>query len=169
MLKKNFYFTLALAIISLSLYPSNRFVFAAPPTITITIAGYTLVAEGAVLGGYTYTETLQWSSNGTSCTIAPGNFSGISGSQEVSFTSDTVYTATCVGSGGTSSASATVIVPTGSLSEVSVSAPNSTVTLTWTSGHNPDVCRVYDGVTKFSNFLGSGGATGSIVVNNVST
>jgi hypothetical protein len=147
---------------------TGKVVFAAPPTVTITVGGGTLVAVGGRIGDYTYESIVQWSSDGTSCTVTPGNFSGTSGSQDVTFQSDTTYTATCTGPGGTASASATVRVPDGSIAPVSVPAPNSTVTLNWTSTHSPDSCKVYDGVSKFSNLLASGGATGSVVVNNVS-
>ncbi|HRY60483.1 MAG TPA: PKD domain-containing protein [Patescibacteria group bacterium] len=61
---------------------------------------------------YNGTTVLTWnSSNATSCTINPGNWTGISGTQPVNnLTATTTYTATCTGPGGSASKNVTVTV-----------------------------------------------------------
>ena len=92
-------------------------------------------------------STLSWSStNATSCTASSG-WSGTkstSGTQAVTPTTNTTYTLTCTGSGGSTNGSATVTVtttppPTGGTPTVTLTANPTTVTqgqsttLTWSS------------------------------------
>jgi hypothetical protein len=111
----------------------------------------TLVASPAALaaGG---TATLTWSaSNATTCT-ASGGWSGSlspSGSQGTGpVSAATVYSLSCAGSGGTSSASTTVnIIPAATLSVTpSVVAPGATAILTWSSS-NAISCTASNGWT----------------------
>jgi hypothetical protein len=75
------------------------------PTVSLTASPTSITAGGS--------STLSWSStNATSCT-ASGGWSGTkstNGSQSVSPTSNTTYTLTCTGAGGSASNSATVTV-----------------------------------------------------------
>jgi hypothetical protein len=107
--------------------------------------------------------TISWTStNATSCSVAPGSYTGTNGSQSVTPTSNTTYTLTCSGSGGsvTDSVSVNVITPTiqsptadikvnGSDGPISVPA-TSGVNLTWAST-NATSCSVspggYSGLT----------------------
>jgi hypothetical protein len=116
------------------------------PLPVVTLAA---VPAAVAVGG---SATLTWSaSNATACT-ASGGWSGSvapSGTQSAGpVSAATVYSLSCTGSGGTSSASATVnIVPTVTLSVTpSVVASGAGSTLTWSSS-NATSCTASNGWT----------------------
>jgi hypothetical protein len=76
----------------------------APPSVSISANPTSVVSGGS--------STITWSSsNATSCTVSPTDWTGINGSQSTgALSAATTYTASCTGSGGSSSESATVSI-----------------------------------------------------------
>ncbi len=113
-----------------------------PPVVTLT-ASPASVATGSA-------ANLQWTSTNTVSCTASGAWNGalgVNGTQSTGpLSSAAVYSLSCSGPGGTSSASATVnVIPTATLSVYpSVVAPGNTSTLTWDST-NAASCTAGDG------------------------
>ena len=113
-----------------------------PPSAALTAAPSSVASGQAAV--------LSWNSTGAASCSASGAWSGMltaSGTQSTGpLSSAATYSLSCIGPGGTSSASATVnVIPTGTLSVYpSVVAPGNTSTLTWDST-NAASCTAGDG------------------------
>ncbi len=143
------------------------------PTADIKANG----SDGPVSIGFNTAANLTWTSqNATSCTVTPGNFTGVSGSQTTgNLIAARTYTLTCTGNGGTATDTVTVnvnaapqvsadIKANGSDGPVSISH-NTSANLTWTS-QNADTCVVTPG--SYSGTSGSH-ATGNLTASQTYT
>ncbi len=123
--------------------PVSATVVLIPPPSAVLTAAPSSVASGQA-------AVLSWNSTGAASCSASGVWSGMltaSGTQSTGpLSSAATYSLSCVGPGGTASASATVnVIPTATLSVYpSVVAPGNTSTLTWAST-NADSCTAGDG------------------------
>ncbi len=138
----------------------------ATPTATLSASPQTIDAQ---LGQTSFTASLTWSST-NAATCAGGNFStggATSGSTSAALSSNTVYTVTCTGSGGSASANALVTINYPAPATTLAAAPpivneGDTALLTWNvSNTKADSCSVsrQDGgwSQNFSNASTDGG------------
>ena len=133
-------------------------------------------SDGPITIAHNTPATLSWSStNTTSCTISPGNWTGVSGSQSTgNLTAGETYTLTCAGAGGTATDSVRTDVNQSLItadikadaSDGPITIPyNTSAALSWTSAHATS-CTVNPGA--FTGLSGSQ-TTGNLILGHTYT
>ncbi|MDO8716148.1 MAG: hypothetical protein Q7J73_05005, partial [Dehalococcoidales bacterium] len=83
--------------------PTPTSVPTAPPTLPLPTCSISAAPNPTSAFG-NYQTTISWNStNASSCSVSPGGWTGTSGSQTTTVTSDTTFTANCTGAGGSGS------------------------------------------------------------------